>query len=137
MNKGAIFYQVVGVLLLAYGVITLSIRSKNRKVEKPVEPENPNKSTANMRYDLINGGFFMFRNPGMYWDEEEKTKERWHGPMVCWCVDNNNLCYQTCAGKYYMVRDMTDEEKTRLAREVLKTNGLLDLCKEKDGTQYE
>lgn len=137
MNKGILFTQILAVVSLLLGVLILAFRSKGRTQKKPVLVENPNKSTADMRYDLINGGFFMFRNPDMFWDAEEKTKERWHGPMVCWCVDNNGLYYETCAGKYYMVRDMTEEEKTRLAREVLKTKGLLDLCKEKDGTQYE
>ena len=97
------------------------IKTKKNEVEK-----NPNKSRNDMRHDIINAGFKMFRNVDTYWNTTEK-QERWHGPLVCWGVDFNNRIYSTPAGDYTMVRDLTEEEMERLVREIRKTDGLVDL----------
>ncbi len=98
----------------------------NSEKPTPKSPENPNKSRMDMRHDIINAGFKMFRNVDTFWNTWEK-QEKWHGPMVCWGVDFNNLIYNTPCGDYTMVRDLTPEEMDRLVCEIRKTDGLVEL----------
>lgn len=94
----------------------------------PIPPENPNHTVSDLRWDVLNYGFKMFRNSNDYWDISGKP-ERWTGPLVCWGMDHNKLVYNTTAGDFTMVRDCTPEETARFAREVLRTDGLFDLLK--------
>lgn len=98
----------------------------HKALEKLRMQYNPNSDRHDMRHDIINGGFKMFRNVDTFWNTWEK-QERWHGPMVCWGVDFNNRVYNTPCGDYMMVRDLTAEEMDRLVEEIRKTEGLVEL----------
>jgi len=120
---------VLNVLVIILCILSIVVWKFNPRAEKPVkiEPafENPNKSRMDMKHEIINAGFKMFRNPDTYWNVWEKT-ERWHGPLVCWGVDFNKCIYNTPAGDYTMVRDLTEEEMDRLVDEIQKTDGLVE-----------
>ena len=130
MNKLTIAVIVMVIVdSLAIWLVWKSFQKQVQKIKDALKaeiPENPNKSRNDMRHDIINAGFKMFRNVDTYWNTWEK-QERWHGPLVCWGVDFNNRIYSTPAGDYTMVRDLTEEEMERLVREIRKTDGLVNI----------
>lgn len=118
---------VLNVLVIILCILSIVVWKFNPRAEKAVkvEPafENPNKSRMDMKHEIINAGFKMFRNPDTMWNHEV---ERWHGPMVCYGVDFNNRIYSTSSGEYTMVRDLTEEEMNRFVDEIQKTDGLVE-----------
>lgn len=132
MNMDKLTLSVIIMVIvdsLAFWLAWKAFQKQARELKESLNlktPANPNKSRTDMRHDIINAGFKMFRNVDTFWNTWEK-QEQWHGPLVCWGVDFNNLIYHTPMGDYTMVRDLTQEEMERLVREIRKTDGLVDL----------
>ena len=130
---------ILGIILIAINIIGLYLMKKkndNSIQTKSKKPPNPNPNRHAMRHDVINAGFKMFRNPDTCWDNWEKTP-KWHGPAICYGVDFNNLIYNTTFGDYTSVRDLTEEEMLRLAKEIRKTDGLMEILDWADDKKLE